>query len=91
MAEYEQLGHMSPVSGYGDYYIPHHAVVKGGENQVKLRVVFDASAASTSGKSLNELLYVGPKLQADIAQLLHRCRIWKYMFTADICKMFRQI
>jgi len=91
MTEYEQLGHMQVSSSEGKYYIPHHAVVKYTGTQMKLRVVFDASATTTFGKSLNDLLYVGPKLQSDISQLLHRCRFVKYMMTADICKMYRQI
>ncbi|XP_050055781.1 LOW QUALITY PROTEIN: uncharacterized protein LOC126549715 [Aphis gossypii] len=91
MLEYEQLGHMKLASRPGKYYIPHHAVVKRNGAKMKLRVVFDASAKSSSGKSLNDLLHVGPKLQTDITDLLHRCRFNHYIFTADICKMYRQI
>lgn len=40
---------------------------------------------------MNDLLHVGPKLQTDISDLLHRSRFNKYIFTADICKMYRQI
>jgi len=91
MKEYEDLGHMIIARQPGKYYIPHHAVVKRIGSNIKLRVVFDASAKSSTGKSLNDLLHVGPKLQTDISDLLHRCRTFKYMFTADICKMYRQI
>jgi len=91
MKEYEALGHMVISEQPGKYYIPHHAVVKRNGTNIKLRVVFDASAASTSKCSLNDLLYTGPKLQSDITQILHRCRLRRYMFTADICKMYRQI
>ncbi|XP_060855378.1 uncharacterized protein LOC132933060 [Metopolophium dirhodum] len=91
MQEYKDLGHMTIARQPGKYYIPHHAVVKRIGSAVKLRVVFDASAKSSTGKSLNDLLHVGPKLQTDISDLLHRCRTLKYMFTADICKMYRQI
>lgn len=91
MREYEDLGHIQLASRPGKYHIPHHAVVKRTEQNIKLRVVFDASAISSTGKSLNDMLYVGPKLQNDIFELLHRCRCHKYMFTADICKMYRQI
>lgn len=45
MSEYEALGHMSRVEGAGQYYIPHHAVQKVEGDQVKLRVVFDASSS----------------------------------------------
>lgn len=91
MREYEDLGHMQRASRPGKYHIPHHAVITRSDKTVKLRVVFDASAVSSTGKSLNYMLYVGPKLQNDIFELLHRCRYHKYTFTADICKMYRQI
>ncbi|CAI6376006.1 unnamed protein product [Macrosiphum euphorbiae] len=91
MLEYENLGHMKMSSKPGKYYVPHHAVVKRDGPKMKLRVVFDASAKSSSGKSLNDLLHVGPKLQTDITELLHRSRFNQYIFTADICKMYRQI
>lgn len=91
MKEYENLGHMKIASRPGKYHIPHHAVVKYDGDKLKLRVVFDASAKSKIGKSLNELLHVGPKLQTDISDLLFRCGTKRYIFTADICKMYRQI
>jgi len=62
MFEYEELGHMTWAEGSGQYYIPHHAIQKVGEADVKLRVVFDASAKCHSGVSLNQCLLVGPKL-----------------------------
>jgi len=60
-------------------------------NQLKLRVVFDASAKCHSGVSLNQCLLVGPKLQQDIVYVLVGFRIYKVVFTTDICKMYRQI
>src|SRR5206468_938065 len=54
-------------------------------------VVFDGSAKSSNGLSLNERLMVGPKLQQDIFDILLRFRTYKYVFTADISKFFRQI
>jgi len=57
----------------GNYIIPRHAVFKRTNGKIKLRVVFDASATSattSSGTSLNNLLFIGPKLQCDIADLL---------------------
>lgn len=46
----------------GNYIIPDHAVVERTNDQIKLRVVFHASASSSSGTSLNNLLFTGPKL-----------------------------
>lgn len=96
LREYQQLGHMSPSSPYkGEeskvFYLPHHAVIKADSSTTKLRVVFDASCKSSSHLSLNDCLDSGPKIQQDLRQILLRWRIHRYVFTADIEKMFRQI
>jgi len=53
--EYLDLGHMSSVSaaniGLCRYFLPHHCVIKEDISTTKLRVVFDGSAASSSGYS----------------------------------------
>lgn len=56
-----------------------------------IRVVSDASAKSSNGKSLNDVLCTGKKLQQDIFDILLRCRCCNYVIVADIIKMFRQI
>lgn len=66
MTEYEQLGHMVEVSeqpkpGEMCYHIPHHGVV----SSTKFRVVFDGSCKTNLGISLNDIQFVGPKLQRD--------------------------
>jgi hypothetical protein len=73
------------------YYLPHHAVIKPGSETTKLRVVFDASATSTNGKSLNYIMYTEPNLLQDLMELLIRWRLHKIVLTADIEKMFRQV
>jgi len=75
----------------GKYFIPHHPVVKRCNEELKIRVVFDASATSSSGVSLNDCLVTGPKLQTEIGEVLLRNRLHKFVFTADITKMYRQI
>ncbi|CAB0004889.1 unnamed protein product [Nesidiocoris tenuis] len=90
MSEYLHLGHMRPASGPPRYVLPHHAVVKEMGEQRKVRVVFDASFPSSSG-SLNDHLLTGPKLQADLADILLNFRRFPFVFTCDIVKMFRQI
>lgn len=91
MREYEQLGHMrraNPLpSGTPHYYIPHHAVAI----ERKFRVVFDASAKTTNGHSLNEIKYVRLRLQRDLMDVVMNFRVGQFAITADICKMFRQI
>ena len=44
------------------YYIPHHCVFKD-STTTKLRVVFDGSAKTSNGLSLNKSLMVGPVVQ----------------------------
>ena len=44
-----------PVSGY--YYLPMHGVTKESSTKIKLCVVLDASAKSSSGCSLNDLVH----------------------------------
>lgn len=97
MDEYETSGHMTQISeaqlsqAEEVYFIPHHAVIKPDSLSTKLRVVFDASAKTTSGSSLNDKLLPGPNLQRDLLKLLIRFRIHQYVITADIAKMFRQV
>ncbi|KYN18593.1 hypothetical protein ALC57_09093, partial [Trachymyrmex cornetzi] len=44
-----------------------------------------------NGTSLNDHLLVGPKLQQDLPAILLRWRQWRFVYAADIVKMFRQI
>ncbi|XP_018406480.1 PREDICTED: uncharacterized protein LOC108782657, partial [Cyphomyrmex costatus] len=73
------------------YYIPHHPIIKSGALTSKLRVVFDASALSESGVSLNNKLLVGPQLQDTLCDLLLKFRMHQYVLTADLEMMYRQI
>ncbi|XP_076383917.1 uncharacterized protein LOC143261233 [Megalopta genalis] len=96
MNEYETLGHMSQVSDtYNaselNYYLPHHAVYKHSSTTTKLRVVFDGSAKSSSGLALNNTQLVGPTVQSDLFSILIRFRLHKYVLSADIAKMYRQL
>lgn len=93
LEEYIELGHMSDITGVDDgkgYYMPHHAVFKESSLTTKTRVVFDASAKTSSGVSLNDILMVGPKIQDDLITLLLRFRLHTYVLTADLEKMYRQ-
>ncbi|UYV73041.1 hypothetical protein LAZ67_10001650 [Cordylochernes scorpioides] len=73
------------------YYIPHHCVFQEQSTTTKLRVVFDASCKTSNGKSLNDFLLVGPKLQQDIFNILIRFRTRPIAFSGDIEKMYRQV
>lgn len=91
MEEYETLGHMSEVAkpSHG-CYLPHHAVKKESSETTKLRVVFDASAETSSGISFNNIQYVGPVVQDDLFSILLRFRQHRYVVSADVEKMYRQ-
>ncbi|XP_077286480.1 uncharacterized protein LOC143911478 [Arctopsyche grandis] len=69
LEEYINLGHMSecepPEAHEVHCYLPHHVVVKESSLTTKYRVVFDASAKTTSNISLNNILMVGPSVQSD--------------------------
>lgn len=74
--EYLMLDHMELVNNknanFDGYYLPHHAVIKETILTTKLRVVFDASARSSTGLSLNDVLMVGPTIQEDLFSVLER-------------------
>ncbi|XP_018360607.1 PREDICTED: uncharacterized protein LOC108759598 [Trachymyrmex cornetzi] len=97
MREYEELGHMSRVVN-GEHkvdpsivYLPHHGVVKEDSTTTRLRVVFDASSKTSSGKSLNDILMVGPTVQKCLLEIMIRFRIHKVALTGDIRQMYRQV
>ncbi|GIY15038.1 hypothetical protein CEXT_94701 [Caerostris extrusa] len=91
MEDYLKLVHMElipeneiDVPANSSFYLPHHPVPnKSGD---KFRVVFDGSAKSSTGVSLNDKLMVGPQLQADLTTILIRFRMHKIAMTADIEK-----
>ncbi|XP_055841539.1 uncharacterized protein LOC129908797 [Episyrphus balteatus] len=94
--EYARLGHMCKLDAAEAIhknvnYIPHHSVLKPDSSTTKLRVVFDASCKTSSGKSLNDILKVGPTLQDDIFTILVRFRTYRFVLMADITQMYRQI
>ncbi|XP_022197772.1 uncharacterized protein LOC111054948 [Nilaparvata lugens] len=95
MEEYINLGHMSPApeSSYQEfcYHIPHHPVFKPDSTTTKLRVVFDASAKSVTGLSLNDVIHIGPTVQPELFETVLRFRTHRIAFIADVTKMYRQI
>ncbi|XP_012543611.2 uncharacterized protein LOC105841045 [Monomorium pharaonis] len=93
MNEYIELNHMSLVEGnpQDGYFLPHHAVTKASSNTTKVRVVFDASAKTNRGISLNNALLIGPTIQNKLLNHLLRFRSHVYVVTADIEKMYRQV
>jgi hypothetical protein len=92
---YVKETHMTLVSNneplnYG-CYLPHHSVVKTTSLTTKTRVVFDGSAKTSTGVSLNDSLMVGPTIQEDLFSIITRFRTFSYALTADIEQMYRQV
>ena len=92
---YEEMGHMTEISMKQAsqperVFIPHHLVFKVIDEQPKLRVVFNGNA-KTIRIILNEFLLPGPKLLNNSASILINWRSYKFVLTADMVKMFRQI
>ncbi len=73
------------------YYLPVHAVIKCSSTSTKVRAVFDASARTTSGVSLNDQLLPGPNVYPPLPDVLIRFRCHSSAVSADISKMFREI
>ncbi|GBN96778.1 hypothetical protein AVEN_109274-1 [Araneus ventricosus] len=95
MQEYEALGHMELVTDNNEpstsYYLPHHGVFKPDKTSTKLRVVFNASALSSNGLSLNDIQMNGGLTQEDLFSIMLLFRKHKFVFSADIRKMYRMI
>ncbi len=96
--EYFTLGHAEPVPVTDTnkppsevFYLPMHAVKKPSSTTTKLRVVFDGSAKSTTGVSLNDTLMVGPNIHSPLLDVLLRFRLYRIALTADVSKMYRAI
>ncbi len=98
MVEYIHLGHAEPVpvidmkkSNNETFYLPVHVVKKESSSTTKVRAVFDASAKSSTGFSLNDTLAVGPTVHSSLVDVLLRFRSYRYALTADVSKMYRAI
>jgi len=92
LKEYIDLGHMSLApqqDHHTQFFLPHHCVQKLDSSSPKLRIVFDGSAKSTSGQSLNNLLLTGPTIQPKIFHPLICFRLYRFALCGDICKMYR--
>ena len=73
------------------FYLPMHGVYKDSSSSTKLRIVFDGSATTTAGLSLNQQLHGGPTIQATLTDTLIKFRSYPIALNADVGKMFREI
>ena len=98
MEEYFEMGHaeLVPVADLQKppkevFYLPMHAVRKEHSTTTKIRAVFDASAKSSTGTSLNDTLLVGPTVHPPLVDVLLRFRSYRVALTTDVSKMYRAI
>ncbi|XP_052737425.1 uncharacterized protein LOC112046303 [Bicyclus anynana] len=95
LKSYIDEGYLNKVSqssrNINSYYIPHRAVCRPDKQTSKTRIVLNASCKTTSGKSLNDLLYTGPNLQSNIFDLLLNLRLYSVALSADVEKMYFRI
>lgn len=73
------------------FYLPMHVVYKSSSTTTKIRAVFDASAKSASGVSLNDILLVGLTVHPSLIDVLLRFRQHEIAVTADVSKMYRAV
>ena len=96
--EYFTLGHAEPVpsddlekEATKFFYLPMHAVKKEQITTTKLRVVFNASAKTSTGISLNDTLMVGPTVHPPLIDVLLCFRYHRIALSADVSKMYRAV
>lgn len=91
--DFINTGHMIKVDNATEScnYLPHHAVVNLQKTTTPLRVVFDASIQTNSGRSLNDIQHKGAIEQDDLVNILLRFRKHKFVINANITKFYRMI
>ena len=72
------------------YYMIHFPVIKE-FSSTKIRPVFNCSASSYNGISLNDCLESGPSLNPDLCEIILRYRRYPIAVSSDITKAFLQI
>ncbi|XP_055708973.1 uncharacterized protein LOC129805225 [Phlebotomus papatasi] len=73
------------------YYFPHHGVIKNDSSTTKIRIVFNASSRTKSGRSLNDCMMACPVVQPTLVSILWRFRLHEVVLTCDIVKMYLQV
>ena len=98
MSEYFEMGHAEPIPVTDlnkppsqVFYLPMHIVQKESSSTTKIRAVFDASAKSSTGISLNDTLLVGPTVHSPLVDVLLRFRLYRIALTTDVSRMYRAV
>ena len=68
--------------------MPMHVVRKKHSTITKIRAVFDASAKSSTGVSLNDTLLIGLTVHPPLIDVLLRFRLHRVVLTTDVGKMY---
>jgi len=92
--EYFEMDHAEPVPtddlqkpSHQVFYLPMHAVM---ESSTTTKV-FDASAKSSTGVSLNDQLLVGPTVHSPLVDILMHFRLHRISLTTDVNRMYRAV
>lgn len=96
MHKYEELGYMLQTSSLSSInswtcYLLYHEIYKKSSTTTKLRVVFNGSHRLVLAALLNEHLLMELDLVSTLPDILIRWLQHRYIITADIEKMYRQI
>ena len=98
MYEYFDMGHVESVPARDlqkdckdVYYLQMHVVTKASSTTTKFHIVFDASATTDTGVSLNDQFLVGPTVHSSLVHILLRFRCHKITLTADVRRMYRAV
>ena len=73
------------------FYMPMHVVCKESSTTTKIRAVFDASATTSAGVSLNSTLMVGPTVHPPLTDVLICFQNHRIAMIADVSWMYRAI
>ena len=65
-----------------------HAVKKESSTTTNIRTVFDASAKSSTGVSLNDTLLVGPTIHPPLLDVLPHFYLHRVALVADVSRMY---
>ena len=95
MLDYMQRGQAEVVDPdekqEGTFCLPHHAVSKSKQGDIKWRNVFDASSHERGVPSLNDALEMGPNLLPELFATLLRFRVNPVAIIGDIHQAFLQL
>lgn len=75
----------------GKYYLRYQVVIRTESTTTRLTAGFYASGKTTNGYSLNEIMLIGQRLQKCIIDIIVKWRMWCYVMSADVEKIYRQI